>query len=316
MKKRVPHNKIEIDINELKRLYSDEGYPVTQISKIMNVGADALRNRIKEYNLLKPEKRKPRIKNNVIELDEKEVIRLYCDKLLTIQEICKKFNVNYGTIKLRLEQNNIKLRNASESKKLFMNRPEMKEVMSKAMKGKPRKGKHYNRNIVLYDSYEPRIGFIEDCRRNNEDKNILETKCTYCGKWFKPTPSQVYERVRCLDKIGSDGRLYCSNECKQACPIFGKILYPKGFQKETSREVQPELRQMRFEIDNYTCQSCGKHQDELLVPLHCHHIEGIRWEPLESADVDKCITVCKTCHLEIHKKEGCGYHDLRCNPAS
>ena len=95
-------------------------------------------------------------------------------------------------------------------------------------------------------------------------------------------------------------------------PRNTQILYPKDSKPKTSREVHPELRQMRFKIDNYTCQKCGKHQGELKVGLHCHHIEGIRWEPLESADLDKCITVCKNCHLEIHKKEGCGYHDMQC----
>ena len=130
---------------------------------------------------------------------------------------------------------------------------------------------------------------------------------------MNPTVYQVYDRVRCLEgrQLGEQ-RFYCSDQCKQECPIFGKILHPKGFAPETSREVQPELRQMRFKIDNYTCQKCNKHQDELETGLHCHHIEGVRWEPLESADVDKVITYCKDCHLEVHQQEGCGYNDMRC----
>ena len=32
----------------------------------------------------------------------------------------------------------------------------------------------------------------------------------------------------------------------------------------------------------------------------------------ESADIDKCITVCKECHKEIHQKENCGYNDMKC----
>ena len=321
MKKRIAHNRVEVDIDKLKKLYSDEGYPVTQISKIMNLSVDSLRNRIKEYQLPKPKKKKPRESNNIIELDEKEIIRLYCKDLLTIQEICKKFNVNYGTIKLRLQQNNIKIRNASESKKLFMNRPEIKKKMTKinnlikksGKKSHRWKGGYALKNIPMYDTYAKQLSYADDCRRNPFDRNILEVKCTYCGRWFTPTRSNVYDRVRALEgKQLGEQRLYCSNECKEACPIFGKILYPKGFQKETSREVQPELRQMRFKLDNYTCQKCKKHQDELLVGLHCHHIEGIRWEPLESADIDKCITYCKDCHLEVHRIEGCGYHDMQC----
>ena len=54
-------------------------------------------------------------------------------------------------------------------------------------------------------------------------------------------------------------------------------------------------------IYEYKCQKCNKHQSELDVGLHCHHVEGIMWNPIESADVDMCITYCKTCHTTIHQ---------------
>ncbi len=69
---------------------------------------------------------------------------------------------------------------------------------------------------------------------------------------------------------------------------------------------------MVFERDNYTCLKC-KRQD---IVLHCHHIEGILWNPLESADIDQCMTVCKNCHREIHQQEDCGYSDLQCKKAA
>jgi 5-methylcytosine-specific restriction endonuclease McrA len=83
--------------------------------------------------------------------------------------------------------------------------------------------------------------------------------------------------------------------------------------QELNREVQPELRQMVFLRDNYTCFKCNTHQDQLCKGLHCHHIEGVRWNPLESADADQCKTVCETCHIEIHKQPDCGYRDMRCD---
>ena len=192
---------------------------------------------------------------------------------------------------------------------------ETKKKMSEAHKGEKSplwRGGYAKNNIPRYDKYNKQISFIETCRRNLKDKNILEMKCTYCGKWFIPKLNSLNERCRSI-KNGIDRcRLYCSNKCKIECPIFNQTLYPKGFKPATSREVQPELRQMRFEIDKYTCQKCGKHQDELETGLHCHHIEGIRWEPLESADVDKVITLCKKCHKEVHKQEDCKYNDLKC----
>lgn len=206
----------------------------------------------------------------------------------------------------------------SEATKEAMKRPEVRELL----KHKPdfSKNKHpkwtggyYNKGIPLYNTYASQINYAEECRRNKNDKNVLEVKCAYCGRWFVPTVTQVYERIRSLNgRNYGEQRIYCSDKCKHECPIFHQIAYPKDFKLETSREVQPELRQMRFEIDNYTCQKCNKHQDDLDCGLHCHHKEGIRWEPLESADIDKVITYCKNCHIEVHKQEGCGYNDMRC----
>lgn len=69
---------------------------------------------------------------------------------------------------------------------------------------------------------------------------------------------------------------------------------------------------MVFERDNYTCKKCNIHKDDLKVGIHCHHKEGILWEPLQSADIDMCITLCESCHKKVHKIDGCGYIDLKC----
>jgi hypothetical protein len=171
------------------------------------------------------------------------------------------------------------------------------------------KGGYDKRGIAHYNKYSQELEIGEEIRRNNKDENILEVKCNYCGKWFIPNTRSVWDRIRCLNgNTYGECRLYCSEDCKKECSIFNQTLYPKGFKKSSSREVQPELRKMRFEIDNYTCRKCGATES-----LHCHHLEGIRWEPLESADVDKCITYCKACHLEVHQKEDCGFQDMKCN---
>ena len=197
-----------------------------------------------------------------------------------------------------------------------------KKQMSERKKGfrAPKwKGGYTTKEIPLYDTYKSQLDWCESVRRNKVDKNILEVKCAYCGKWYIPTRSDIKSRIGSINgkKVG-ESRLYCSEGCKQECPIYGKT--PETLMKEDAiragrlswlelnREVQPELRQMVLKRDDYTCVKCGSKES-----LHCHHIEGIRWEPLESADVDKCITVCKECHKTIHKIPGCGYNDMRCN---
>jgi hypothetical protein len=181
---------------------------------------------------------------------------------------------------------------------------------------------------VNFSGYFEKINKYEKVR--DDGQNILEAKCNYCGQWFKPNRSQIEHRICAMnDTLGgkrksiTENRLYCSDNCKNVCPLFRKMTKTlmredavrAGYliSKELTREVQPELRQMVFARDNYTCTKCNTHKDNLCKGLHCHHIEGIRWNPLESADIDHCLTVCETCHVEIHKQPDCGYHDMQCD---
>ena len=77
----------------------------------------------------------------------------------------------------------------------------------------------------------------------------------------------------------------------------------KPFSQST---LQINLSQIHYR-DNYTCQKCGAINTE----LHCHHYEGVEVNPVESADIDQCITLCKKCHNNIHKKDKCGIKDYQ-----
>jgi hypothetical protein len=163
--------------------------------------------------------------------------------------------------------------------------------------------------FASYDHYYDKISFAEVCRRYPENKNILQVKCTYCNQWFSPTGSEVSGRLRCLNgKQKGELRLYCSDGCRRSCNIYRQKNYPKGFKQATSREVQPELRKMVLERDEWQCIKCGIGVEG---KLHCHHLEGVEVNPLMSADLENCITLCKAHHLEAHKQKDCKYHDLR-----
>lgn len=139
----------------------------------------------------------------------------------------------------------------------------------------------------------------------------LTVTCTYCGCNFHPTASSVHGRIRALSGgITGEARLYCSSGCKEACPIYNTWASVKKGGLGTSREVQPQLRKMVLARDNYTCQKCGAGQEK---ELHCHHIDPVINNPVESADVDNCTTVCKDCHEEVHQIPGCRKSELRCS---
>jgi hypothetical protein len=171
-----------------------------------------------------------------------------------------------------------------------------------------------SKNLPQYDILAKQLEPIEECRRNEENPLLLEVRCTYCNHWFVPSLTRTNSRVQYIKGNPNfrETRLYCSRECKSACPIFNQKKYPKGFKIDSSREVQPELRKLCFERDNYTCIKCGLNKEELKEPLHCHHVEGIKQNPIESADLDMVITLCKSCHKSVHLEIGCKYNELKC----
>lgn len=143
-----------------------------------------------------------------------------------------------------------------------------------------------------------------------DQDGYLMVACAHCGAHFYPTLQAVRGRITAIssDKYNGENRLYCSDQCKKSCSIFNQKSFPKGFAKERfPRELQGQLRVLVLERDNYACHICGDTED-----LICHRYTGVRHNPIESADVDNCITVCRQCHKHIHHLPGCKPTDLQC----
>uniref|UniRef100_A0A6M3L4D7 Nuclease associated modular domain-containing protein n=1 Tax=viral metagenome TaxID=1070528 RepID=A0A6M3L4D7_9ZZZZ len=239
-------------------------------------------------------------------LSQIENIGKYCDKnCLPSGKNCPQFGKKASKeIKEKLKKSHLGKKCKEETKQKM-----------RFLQGKERhsqwKGGVTERDIPVYNTYAPQISYADPTRRDPENEEFLQVKCAYCGKWFNPTIKSVAHRIDALNgKQGGEHRLYCSNECKKLCPTYKKVKYSaeETNTKQLSREVQPELRQMVFERDEWTCIKCGATKS-----LQCHHIEGIQWNPIESADIDICVTFCVKCHGEAHKDKGCRYSDLRCN---
>lgn len=163
--------------------------------------------------------------------------------------------------------------------------------------------------VVVYDTWASKL-VIDDNPSLCDDGVTLQVDCKYCGKTFKPGYHSVIRRIKCIEgnKKG-ESNFYCSDSCKSECPIFHKKKYISTNMVDRSREVQPHLRKMVLRRDNYTCKICG-----LVNNLHCHHYDGIEVNPIESADTDNCITLCKSCHKKIHKNVDCSMRRKPCKP--
>jgi len=176
--------------------------------------------------------------------------------------------------------------------------------------------KNRKKNIIkpvkIVDRVYKDLLLYEELREHPEKPGIAQCKCSYCGKWIAISYRQATLRLKALDHISAgENRIYCpGDQCRQACPIYGQHLYPKGFKKNSSREVDPLVRHMCFSRDNYTCQKCGATGDG--ATLHAHHILSYAKNKIVANDIQNVITLCKSCHNEVHHMDGCKYYELRC----
>ena len=210
------------------------------------------------------------------------------------------YEVNKEKKKSYYETNKEKI--LGKKKSYYEANKEQRKAYNEANKEKiAERMKSYRKVKALYKTYKD--SFFGEFKEG--DNGVLLVKCKYCNKWFSPTNPEVDHYIH------RGTSLYCSNGCKKSCPTYGVVKYERGFRQNTSREVQPELRKLVLERDNWTCQKCGANKDDdITVTLHCHHIDPVKNNPIESADMDNCITLCKACHKEAHSRKGCRYSDL------
>lgn len=154
----------------------------------------------------------------------------------------------------------------------------------------------------------------EEVKLDEEVEDTLLVRCfqSNCRKWFRPTPEQARRRIQFITGVSPhESRFYCSDGCKSECSIYRtseKALLNKinGRKSRHRSMIQKELAKIVFERDGNQCVICGSGEK-----LHCHHILPSSTNPIESADVDNCVTLCKKCHDKSHHLPGCNYHELR-----
>lgn len=156
-----------------------------------------------------------------------------------------------------------------------------------------------------YDLYYTKLTVDEEPRRANGTE-FLETKCKYCKKYFLPSVTQVETRIRCLYGISAgESNLYCSEECKTQCPVYGKYaIIPSTSLRES---IPKELREEVIKRANGICERCGKNPIE-----NIHHEKSVATHPHLQLDKDNLWGVCEECHYDLlHQLEGCSLSELR-----
>jgi len=181
------------------------------------------------------------------------------------------------------------------------------------MKGRAGR-KHEKKDLNYFAKYYPYTYMVEELREN-PDTGIVECHCKFedCKHsekndgWFILDTERAYYREWALIRNWDSYCFYCTDNCKDLCPLHGKNaqtiikerdLIVSGFYEESEewigyRGTEDEKKIFRktvFELDNYRCLYCGE------PAHHVHHIEPVKLKPIFALDPPNGISVCVPCH--------------------
>lgn len=171
----------------------------------------------------------------------------------------------------------------------------------------------HNKQFAKYDKYCEELKIIEQIRRCPDDSDLLEVQCKFCHKWFNPTIISVKNRIHSISgKTTSSNNLYCSDDCKEACPIFGRIYYrknqsPPKLYNTTEYDIwRDEVKNRNIvEYGELQCEYCNCKED-----LECHHIIPQKVNDNFALDPDNGVVCCKKCHGKKAHKDECSMVNL------
>jgi len=128
----------------------------------------------------------------------------------------------------------------------------------------------------------------------------LKSRCPDCK--INPRTKEDYSRVA--------KELWANEEYRKTHAASMQGALPKGKEhhwwnggKHKPRTFTPEYVEWRAQVysrDKYTCQVCG----EVGGKLNAHHIKSWKHFTEERFNLDNGVTLCYSCHVDIHKKDG------------
>jgi hypothetical protein len=142
----------------------------------------------------------------------------YLNSNLSIEKLSKKFGIGHNTLRHKV-------------KKLNWGRDRLPKPTGE---DHPKYKGVYDKGLALYQTYFERLSQLgEEVRQDPDDNDLLNVRCYYngCKKWFRPRWTTVVSRIAALEgrtKWGQNS-LYCSDECKEKCSLYGKTPFQCKF---------------------------------------------------------------------------------------
>jgi len=183
--------------------------------------------------------------------------------------------------------------------------------------------KRRNIEFAKFELFAEKLETYQNVRKDPKNKELIQVQCKTCKSWFNPTYLAIQMRINAINGTfskGSECNLYCSNQCKNNCPLFNRHaseliteqrLANGNFKKSDFKRIQTELRRFKIIMDGVPthCESCGVKKD--LTELYLHHIYPVSICNIFEADLDNMYWYCKNCHEKAHSKDGCKMHELK-----
>lgn len=119
-------------------------------------------------------------------------------------------------------------------------------------------------------------------------RNRSPHNCSFCGKQFERSVSQVFHR----------GAKYCSRECSNKGYVAECAQRPiRDKYGRSARAADRAWQKAVRERDAYTCQRCGKVEKY----VHAHHVATRSRRPDLRHDISNGKCLCGSCHSWVHE---------------
>ncbi len=227
-----------------------------------------------------------------------------CKKIKNKMSITRKGKQSFrkGKIKVFSKESKKKMSNSHKGSLNWLGKKHKKETKTKISNSK-------KLTIIQIKERYPTFFKIEEIRYNPNNLNEIQAHCKNhnCknskeqGGWFTLIKTQLYERIRQLEKdYGNGGSyFYCSEECKNECPLFNIHSDPnKEIQDLYTSEEYQTFRQQVLKREDYLCEYCEN------KATHVHHSRPQKLEPGFILDPDFGVACCESCHYKYGHKTG------------
>lgn len=284
--------------DQIYDLYIVKGYSTRDVAAELGIGQSTVRRRMKEYGIVARTGKEAHNTKHIIEKEKKRHKSMqirekrYCDscgKEFYVQPHLKKKNCSSECA------------HASTAKKLSTKIKVKCDYCDKEIERTPSRilnNKHNFCNGVCHGKWksENLIG------TNNPQYKRIKRNCSNCGKAIDIIPSRdEHENIYC-DRT-------CMAEHYSKTEMFSGENSPtwKGG-KTTRNEYGANWLSRRREVrarEKYTCDRCGKTEDENKEELSIHHIRNFKsFDHYQKANsLENLVGLCRECHTFVHSNK-------------